>query len=62
MPLATGVFSIEAVASIRRQESAEILNDLTDSGDEDIVDAVFEATAMAEGLPDEDDEDGELRH
>ena len=62
MPLATGVFSIEAVASIRPQEAAEILNALTDSDDEDIVEAVLEATAMAEGLPDEDDGDGELRH
>lgn len=50
--------AIEAVARIRPREAAEILNDLTDSDDEDIVEAVFEATAtaMAEGLSDEDDE------
>ena len=51
--------AIEAVARIRPQEAAEILNDFTDSDDEDIVEAVFEATAMAEGPSDEDDE---LRH
>ena len=51
--------AIEAVARIRPQEAAEILNDFTDSDDEDIVEAVFEATAMAEGPS---DEDGELRH
>lgn len=54
--------AIEAVARIRPQEAAEILNDLTDSEDEDIVDAVFEATAMAGGLLDEDEEDDEPRH
>ena len=35
----------------------EILGDLTDSDDEDLVDAVYEAMAMAEGLSGEDDED-----
>lgn len=54
--------AIEAVARIRPHEAAEILNDLTDSDDEDIVEAVFEATAMAGGLLDEDDEDDEPRH
>jgi hypothetical protein len=49
--------AIEAVARIRPQEAAEILNDLTDSDDADVVEAVFEA--MAEGLSDEDDEDDE---
>ena len=49
--------AIEAVASIRPQEAAGILSDLTDSDDEDIVDAVFEATAMAAGLSDEDDDE-----
>ena len=48
--------AIEAVASIRPREAAEILNALTNSDDEDVVDAVFEATAMTEGLSDEDDE------
>ncbi|MEK7836525.1 MAG: hypothetical protein AAB328_00955 [candidate division NC10 bacterium] len=51
--------AIEAVARVRPQEAAEILNAFTDSDDEDIVEAVFEATAMAEGPSDEDDE---LRH
>ena len=49
------------MASIRPQEAAEILNDLTDSDDEDIVEAVFEATATAGGLSDEDNEDDEPR-
>ena len=50
--------AIEAVGSIRPQEAAELLVDLTDSADEDIVEAAYEALAMAEGsLDDEDDED-----
>jgi hypothetical protein len=49
--------AIDAVACIRPQEALEILGDLTDSDDEDIVEAVYEAMAMAEGLLDEDDED-----
>jgi hypothetical protein len=49
--------AIDAVACIRPQEALEILGDLTDSDDEDIVEAVYEAMAMAEGLSDEDDED-----
>ena len=48
--------AIEAVASIRPREVAEILDDLTDSDDEVIVEAVSEAMTMAEGLADEDDE------
>ena len=51
--------AIEAVARIRPQEAAEILDALTDSDDEDIVEAVIEATAMAEGPSDEDDKDHE---
>ena len=54
--------AIGAVASIRPHEAAGILDDLTDSDDEDIVEAVFEATAMAEGLSDENDEEDEPRH
>jgi hypothetical protein len=54
--------AIDAVASIRPREAAEILQPLTDSDDEDVVDAVFEALAMAEGPSDEDDEDDEPRH
>ena len=54
--------AIEAVASIRPQEAAEILTDLTNSEDEDIAEATLEALTLA-GLPredvdwDEDDED-----
>jgi hypothetical protein len=53
--------AIEAVAGIRPQEAAEILVDLTDSDDEDIVEAAYEAMAIAEGLWDDeyDDEDDE---
>jgi hypothetical protein len=49
--------AIAAVASIRPQEAPEILGNLTDSDDEDLVEAVYEAVAMAEGLSDKDDED-----
>ena len=54
--------SIDAVASIRPQEAGVILVDLTDSDDEDIVEAAYEAMAMAEGpsndeFDDEDDDD-----
>ena len=52
--------AIEAVGAIRPQQAAEILDDLADSDDEDIAEAVLEATAMGEGPPDEDNED-ELR-
>jgi hypothetical protein len=55
--------AIEAAASIRPQEAPEILADLTDSDDEDIAEAAYEAMAMAEGRLDEDDEDDdEFRH
>ncbi len=64
--------AIDAVASIRPRQAAEILDDLTDSGDKDIAEAVFEATTTARGLSDEDNdeddednednEDDELRH
>ena len=46
--------AIDAVASIRPQEAAEILTDLMDSEDEDIAEAILEALAMAE-LPWEDE-------
>ena len=49
--------AIEAVASIRPQEAVDILHDLTDSDDEDIVDAVSEAMAMARGFSDAEDAD-----
>jgi hypothetical protein len=59
--------AIEAVASIRPREAAEILADLADSDDEDVVDAVHEALAIAEGAAeedwddDDDDDDDPLR-
>jgi HEAT repeat protein len=56
--------AIEAVGTIRPREAADILDDLADSSDEDIADAVSEALAMAAGLAgegDEEDEDGESR-
>jgi hypothetical protein len=51
--------AIEAVASIRPHEATEILEDLADSDDEDIVAAVDEAMAMADGLSDEDEDEDE---
>ena len=57
--------AIEAAAFIRPNEASEILGDLLDSDDEDIVEAVYEAMAMA-GEPwddeDEEDEDDEFLH
>ena len=49
--------AIDAVASIRPQEALEILDALADSDDEDIVAAVHEALAMAEGLSGEEEDD-----
>jgi hypothetical protein len=49
--------AIDAVAMIRPQEASEILVDLTASDDEEIVEAAYEAMAMAEPWEDEDDED-----
>jgi hypothetical protein len=56
--------AIEALASIHPQESSEILGGLTDSDDEDIVEAAFEAMAMAEVFAEGDDydEDDEFLH
>jgi HEAT repeat protein len=56
--------AIEAVAGIRPQEAAEILFDLSDSEDEDIADAAYEAMTMSEVFldPEDDDEDDESRH
>jgi len=58
--------AIEAVAGIRPQEAAEILIALTQSDDEDIVDASYEAMAMSGWFPDEDydddDEDEKILH
>jgi hypothetical protein len=49
--------AIDAVASIRPHEATEILLDLAESDDDEIVEAVDEALAMAGGLSDVDDED-----
>ena len=58
--------AIEAVASIRPQEAAEVLIELTQSDDEDIVDAAYEGMAMSGWFPDEDfdddDEDEKVLH
>jgi hypothetical protein len=57
--------AIEASASIRAQEAQEILGRLTDGDDEDIVEAVYEALAMAGefwGEGDNENEDDEFRH
>ncbi len=52
--------AIDAVAGIRPQEAAAILMDLTDSDDEEIVEAAHEAMAMAGALSSDkfDDDDG----
>ncbi len=47
------------MASIRPQEAGAILVDLTGSDDEDIVEAAYEAMAMAEGSLDEEFDDDE---
>jgi len=52
--------AIDAVANFRRQESGAILVDLTDSDDEDIVEAAYEAMAMAGWLTDEEFDDDEI--
>jgi len=52
--------AIEAAVYIRPKEAADVLGGLMDSDDEDIVEAVHEALAMAEGPWDEDDDDSGL--
>jgi len=58
--------AIEAMANIRPQEAAEILIELTQSDDEDIVDAAHENMVMSGWFPDEDygddDEDEKVLH
>lgn len=56
--------AIGAVASIRPQEAGEILADLTNANDEEIVEAAYEALAMAEGPVgnEYDDEDDDSHH
>lgn len=53
--------AIDAVASIRPQEAEVVLVDLTDSDDEDIVEAAHEAMVIAEVFLDEafDEEEGD---
>jgi hypothetical protein len=55
--------AIDAVASIRPQQAGEVLVDLTDSVDEDVVEAAYEAMAMTDlsldDFDDGEDEDGE---
>jgi len=46
--------AIDAVAGIRPHEAANVLGDLLDSDDEDIVEAVYEALAMAEERSEDD--------
>ncbi len=52
--------AIEAVASIRPQEAAEILIDLTQSEDEDIAEAALEAITMTEAFFDNENEDDDF--
>jgi hypothetical protein len=52
--------AIEGVASIRPQEAAGILSEVSQSHDEDIAEVAFEAMAMSGLLPDDDyDDDGD---
>jgi len=57
--------AIEAVTGIRPEEAEGLLGDLLDSDDEDIVDATYDALAMAAalaGLDSDEDEDEHLIH
>jgi hypothetical protein len=56
-PKALRLAAIEAVPSIRPQEAEELLREPMDSDDEDIVEAAYEALAMAEGPSDSDEDD-----
>jgi hypothetical protein len=49
--------AIDAVANIRPYAAAEVLADLTDSDDEDIAEAVYDALMMAEAVLEYDDDD-----
>jgi hypothetical protein len=49
--------AIDAVVNIHPQEAAEVLGDLIDDEDQEVVDAVYEALAMAEALNELDDEE-----
>ena len=59
--------AIEAIAVIRPHEAINVLESLTPGDDEDVIGAIFEATAMAEVLSsdefgDDDGEDDEFIH
>jgi HEAT repeat protein len=60
--------AIEAVAGIRPEEAGELLSEFIDSDDEDIVEAAYEAMALAgvewedEDYDDEDGEDDKVLH
>ncbi|MBN1105008.1 MAG: HEAT repeat domain-containing protein, partial [Deltaproteobacteria bacterium] len=63
--------AIEAVGSVRPEEASVFLGDFLESDDEDIVDAAYEALAMAgvefededeDEEDDDDDEDDEILH
>ena len=58
-PKSLRLAAIEALGSIRPQEAAEVLIELTDSSDEEIADTAQEALLMAEGasFAGDDDED-----
>ena len=49
--------AIDAVVNIRPQAAAEVLGDFINDDDQEVVDAVYEALAMAEALNEIDDED-----
>jgi hypothetical protein len=55
--------AIEAISGIRPRESALLLGNLLESRDQDIVDAAYEALAMAEGLAEDelDEEENDLQ-
>jgi hypothetical protein len=59
--------AIEAVAGIRPEEAEEVLGEFIDSDDEDIVEAAYEAMAIAgveweEDYDEDDDEDDRILH
>jgi len=51
------IAAIGAVAAIRPEEAGGLFNDLIESEDEELVEAVFEALALAGGLEEFDDDD-----
>lgn len=51
------IAAIYALASIRPEDAWEILEELSDSEDDEIADAVFDALGWAEGSLDEDEDD-----